>query len=310
MKWTALWSLMLTGAMLASCGGESGGGNVSNDRTSSASAVEAIVSNDSCTPLNSYFSELRNLTNQARAKVNAAPLRFSLQLGKSAQGYAEDLATQNFFSHDGKDGSTFQSRIKATGYTKSGIGENLAAGEYTAQQTFTQWEESTTHYDNLLNPAFTEVGFGMFDTTGESTFGRYWVQHLGSDSTPGGIYIPNDCGLETLTTASKAPSQAVAGRSDLGAPSNGAAQQNEQSGTAYAGKGLTLPGNGTIPVGSLAFAAADATQGGKQDIPEPAILLGLAGLGLAMWRDRKVAQKKAFALTANSDCDTEPTNDV
>ena len=317
MKWTALWSLMLTGAMLTSCGGESGGGGqVSSDRKSAAPAIE-VSTNGACTPLNSFFSELRNLTNAARAEKGTAPLSFSLQLGKSAQDYAEDLATQNFFSHNGKDGSTFSSRIKATGYTGSKVGENLVAGSYTAQEAFSDWMDSDSHRNNLLSPAFTEVGFGMYDTTGDSNYGRYWVQHLGSGNSQGGIYIPDDCGSVTLTTADASPDKAVAGVSNLDTERQGS-PQDAQPETAYGGEGLTLPGNGSIPVGSLAFAVADSTRnGGNQEIPEPALLLGLGGLGLAILRDRKVAARKASALAidsgnfeANNDTEAGTVSDI
>lgn len=309
MKWTALWSLMLSGAMLTSCGGDSGGGSVSSDRTRTVNPVTEISSGDSCTPLNSYFSELRTLTNAARAKVNAAPLSFSLQLGKSAQLFAKDMATNNYFAYDhiGRNGSKFNERIRDTGYQGSKIGENLAAGGYTAQQTFNDWFASDSHKNNLLSTSFTEVGFGMFDATGESTFGRYWVQHLGSGNSTGGIYIPNDCGLETLTAENVTPDAVVAGRSNLDEQST-STHQAAQPTAAYGGETLTLPGNGSIPVGSLAFAVADTTRNsGNQEIPEPALLLGLGGLGLAIWKDRKVAARKASNLAISDSGDHHNT---
>lgn len=306
MKWTALWSLMLAGTMLTSCGGESGGGNVVSDRDSAPTPVQEVSRDNSCTPLGEYFSTLRDLTNAERKKEGVQPLRFSFNLGKSAQRFAEDMATHNYFSYDhiGRNGSTFDQRIKATGYGGSKIGENLAAGGYTAQQTFNDWMNSATHRNNLLSSAFTEVGFGMYENP-NSTFNRYWVQHLGNGNSNGGIYIPADCGLKTLTAASTAPASAVAGRSNLDA-SNGGNHQAAQPTSAYGGETLNLPGNGSLPVGSLAFAVADSTRGGgNQEIPEPALLLGLSGLGLAMWSDRKVASRKANGSDSSTETDTD-----
>ncbi len=307
MKWTALWSLMLAGAILTGCGGDSGGGgdSASSDHAPAA-PVSDISSSDSCAPLNSYFSELRDLTNAARTEVKAPPLSFSLQLGQSAQQFAKDMATKNYFSynHIGKNGSTFDQRIEATGYSGTKVGENLAAGGYSAQQTFNDWMDSPTHQNNLLSSAFTEVGFGMFESQ-NSDFGRYWVQHLGNGSSAGGVHIPSDCGLGSMATASKVPTAAVAGRSNLDTPSR-ANRQAAQPGTAYGGEGLTLPGNGTIPAGSLAFAIADSTRRGEnREIPEPTLLLGLGGIGLALWRDRKVAARKASALATDTRDDSD-----
>ncbi|MEL7334002.1 MAG: CAP domain-containing protein [Cyanobacteria bacterium J06560_2] len=298
MKWTALWSLVMTSVMITSCGsgGSDGQEATSNDSGPNVAPISAATGGN-CTPLEGYFSELLNRTNEARAKVNAAPLRFSLQLGKSAQDYAEKMATQNFFGHGAKD--SFVSRIRATGYTGTYVGENLVAGRYTPGGAFTNWLESDSHYKNLINPTYTEVGFGMFDTTGESTYGRYWAQHLGSGNSQGGTYVPSNCGLTTVALEDIAPKSAVAGRSNISEKGSVDVVRSLPKQIHTSGN-FNLPGNGTIPVGSLAFAVAGKNNGtGNQEIPEPALLLGIAGLGVAIVRDRKVAAKKRAAQTDN-----------
>lgn len=207
MKLTAWWSVALISLALTSCGSGSSVSQrqpLSGDNLQFEGQLVVAVGSD-CTQLDRFFSELMTLTNQARHDHGLPPLTFSYQLGQAAQSYAEDLATQNFFSHTGKDGSTFGSRIGATGYRYSAAGENLAAGHTDALSVFQGWMNSEGHRANILNERFTEVGFGLFDSTGSSDFGLYWVQSFGKPqggSTRAEAYIPASCGTALSASAS------------------------------------------------------------------------------------------------------------
>ncbi|MGB3292882.1 MAG: CAP domain-containing protein [Phormidesmis sp.] len=198
MKRTAWSSITLIALALTSSGREIGGVQrqpLSSDSQPLEGQLVVAIAAD-CTQLNSFFSELLTLTNQARQEHDLPPLTFSYQLGQAAQSYAEDLATQNFFSHTGKDGSTITSRIQATGYPYRSAGENLAAGQRSAHSVFQSWMISEGHRANILNDQFTEVGFGLFDSTGSSDFGLYWVQNFGKphgSSTRAETYLPESC---------------------------------------------------------------------------------------------------------------------
>lgn len=288
MKWTTLWSLALVGSMVASCGG--GGGDSSSDATSQAIPIDMGDPSGICAPLSSVFTDLLALINEARIEESAPPLRFSLQLGKSAQEYAKDLATQGFLSHNGKDGSTFISRIGATGYPSAGIGENLAGGYQSAQAAFNAWTNSTSHNANMLNTGFSEVGFGLYETEEESGLGRYWVQHFGnpkSQPSAEGIYIPNECGLAATSTNTQPSLTAVAGRSNLTPKPRGV----DQSTLPPAPKNQA--GAGTLPVSILAAQVAEVSSDERASVPEPAIALGLGTLGVALWCDHKNKVKKS-----------------
>ncbi|MEL7510868.1 MAG: CAP domain-containing protein [Cyanobacteria bacterium J06554_3] len=288
MKWTTLWSLALVGSMVASCGG--GSGDSSGDATSQAIPIDTGDPTGICAPLSSVFTDLLALINEARIEESTPPLRFSLQLGKSAQEYAKDLATQGYLSHNGKDGSTFISRIGATGYPSAGIGENLAGGYQSAQAAFTAWANSESHNANMLNKGFSEVGFGVYETTGDSGLGRYWVQHFGnpaSQPSAEGIYIPSECGLAATSTTAQPGLTAVAGQSNL---------VPEPRGVDHGTLPPTLENQavaGTLPVNILAAQVAEVSSDRHASVPEPAIALGLGTLGLALWRDHKNKVKKS-----------------
>ncbi len=116
--------------------------------------------------------ELLRLVNGERQRVNAPPLVLNDKLTAAAQRHAQDMATSRRMSHTGSDGSTMRSRIDTTQYTWSTIGENVAMGQPTAAAVMTAWMNSPGHRQNILNPAFTEMGVGYATNAGRA----YWTQ--------------------------------------------------------------------------------------------------------------------------------------
>ena len=283
MRWTVWWSFALVGLGAAGCGNGGGQSESASDNSNAPEVREVVATASDCAQLDDFFSELLALTNKARQDAGIGTLSFSYQLGQAAQGYAEDLATENFFSHTGKDGSTLTSRLTATGYDFLAAGENLAAGQQTAEGVFQGWMNSPGHRANILQAEYTEVGFGMFDTTGSSDYGRYWVQNFGKPqgdrAQSESAYIPDSCGLS------------VADAESVNSANNGSVVAGIAVGALVSQtEGETgLPGafDVVVPVEVLAggVAAANVT-GQAESVPEPAMLLGLGALGLMLWRDR------------------------
>lgn len=121
---------------------------------------------------NTVAQELLRLVNAERQRVNAPPLVLNANLAIAAQRHSQDMATHRRMSHTGSDGSTMQSRIEATQYNWSTIGENVAMGQPTAAAVITAWMNSPGHRRNILNPAFTELGVGYAQGGGRP----YWTQ--------------------------------------------------------------------------------------------------------------------------------------
>src|SRR3954470_8669415 len=59
------------------------------------------------------------LLNQQRRAHGLRSLRNDGKLGRAAAGHPRDMVTQHFFDHNSRNGATFASRIKRTGWTKS-----------------------------------------------------------------------------------------------------------------------------------------------------------------------------------------------
>lgn len=145
------------------------------------------------TVVDPFVQQLVDLTNAERAKVPGCPaLTLNVQLTAAAYGHSEAMATVDFFSHTGADGSTLRSRVDATGYAWFTLGENIAAGGSTPAQTLNQWMNSDGHRANILNCNFREIGIGYYYQADDQNnvrlsnggrsgpFYHYWTQVFGS----------------------------------------------------------------------------------------------------------------------------------
>ncbi len=126
-----------------------------------------------------FQAQLLQLLNAERQKIGAPPLRISSQLAQAAQRHADDMAKNNFLSHEGSDGSTMESRIQETGYAFSAIAENVAGGQPTPESVIQTWLNSSGHRRNMLNPEYTEIGIG-YATNSSSQYTHYWTQVFGT----------------------------------------------------------------------------------------------------------------------------------
>lgn len=135
--------------------------------------VPGTSGNTGSTAISPSAQQVIDLTNQYRAAAGCAPLTVSQRLTSAAAAHSQDMATNNFFSHTGSDGSTPWDRIRRTGYTFSTAAENIAAGYRTAEQVVQGWYNSEGHRRNMLNCNLREIGVAYADG---GSYGRYWTQ--------------------------------------------------------------------------------------------------------------------------------------
>jgi hypothetical protein len=70
------------------------------------------------------------------------------------------MVSSNYWNHNDKEGREPWRFMTATGYSYGKAGENLAFGFNSESAVVAGWMNSQSHKDNLLDGAFTEVGFG------------------------------------------------------------------------------------------------------------------------------------------------------
>ena len=175
-RWTTVMSLLAT----ATC--------ITLAQTTTASSAGTRLHNahlESDTHVliaqNAKQSELLNLINNVRREHNLEPLSFSESLASAAQVHVEDIVEHNYGpTHTGSDGSSVRDRAEREGYPTQFVGENVAAGHDSVEDTFEQWMNSRGHRENILNSNYTEAGIGYYLNAPDTTYDHYWVLVFGS----------------------------------------------------------------------------------------------------------------------------------
>ncbi len=120
-----------------------------------------------------------SLINNHRKKYGVAPLTMTRTLGAAAEHHSVDMAKSGVFSHTMSNGVTWSQNMTNHGYTYNTYrGENIAAGYFSAQDTFNQFRNSTTHNANMLSRNFKAIGIGQVYNSA-SKWGYYWTTTFG-----------------------------------------------------------------------------------------------------------------------------------
>lgn len=120
------------------------------------------------------------LTNNARQAMGVAPLRVSPVLNSAAQNKSDNMAELRYFAHTGPDGKKLADWLRLSGYGFAVAGENLAVGYSTPEGVISGWTKSKTHYANMIDPDFSEVGVGLSAGTYKDKDSLFVAQYLAS----------------------------------------------------------------------------------------------------------------------------------
>jgi cell division septation protein DedD len=100
-------------------------------------------------------------TNTQRVANGVNSLSLNGKLDAAAQASADDMAARNYWSHNTPEGSPPWIWVSNQGYAYQKVGQNLATGFNDEQSTINGWMNSPPHRENLLDPAYSDVGFGF-----------------------------------------------------------------------------------------------------------------------------------------------------
>ncbi|MDB9342068.1 CAP domain-containing protein [Nodularia spumigena CS-586/05] len=109
-----------------------------------------------------FIYRIVELTNAQRHQAGLPELRFNPVLGAAAQKHSVDMALEDFFSHNSRNGDKPSDRAQAEGYPSTYVGENIYAGGSTPDDAFKGWMNSEGHRKNILNPDYQEIGVGYY----------------------------------------------------------------------------------------------------------------------------------------------------
>lgn len=152
----------------AACGGA--GGSMSNV---SSNATDLSLNAVTTAPDRTFDSMLNNV----RSVNGANPVTYNARLGRAAQGHADDMLANNFFSHTGSNGSSVGQRVTAQGYVWRTVGENIARGQIDEEAVLRAWVNSPGHQRNNVNPNFEDFALAKAGVGSQ----QYWVLVLAAE---------------------------------------------------------------------------------------------------------------------------------
>ncbi len=138
--------------------------------------AEAFVSPD---VLAEQATKIIARTNQVRVEQGLPELNISSLLIRSADARATDMGQKEYFSHVSPDGHRLGWFLAQAGYPYSEAGENLAMGFSDANGAMNGWLKSPTHYANLIDPNFKELGVGIEGGVYQGKPTVFVAQHFG-----------------------------------------------------------------------------------------------------------------------------------
>ena len=126
---------------------------------------------------NAMATEIAAGLNASRRANGESSLRFNRELGRAAMRHACDMLANDFFAHQGSDGSNSHARVTRVGYNACIVAENIAWGYPRPEQIITGWMNSPGHRRNMLHPRIEEFGIGI----SQGPRGPYWVLVVGKE---------------------------------------------------------------------------------------------------------------------------------
>lgn len=143
-----------------------------------------------CEPPGAVERKMVALINHARSSARRCgprrfpavnPVSWNPKLASVASNHSMDMATHDFLSHKGSNGSTVGKRVSAVEYAWRSVGENILGGRERSEEVVSVWLNSADHCANIMNPTFTEIGAACFRDP-SSRYGTYWTAVFASPS--------------------------------------------------------------------------------------------------------------------------------
>jgi hypothetical protein len=249
-------------------------------------------------------------TNTQRSANGVSGLSLNGKLDAAAQAKADDMAARNYWSHYTPEGNPPWVFVSNQGYSYQKIGENLAAGFSDEQSTINGWMASPPHRENLLDPAFTDVGFGFANNPDYTSagggpmtivvafYGKPQVLSATATAQP-----PTPPVASTPAQTVPAPAPAPTPTPPPPSPIQTKPVSNKQPATNTTPKAKIAP---TASASRLQLAAPTIPHGGV--ITETGILAGL-GIGL-FWISRHLRALKKFLLEGEAYAIRHPLTDL
>ena len=143
-----------------------------NSNSGGSSSNTNSGSNTTSATMTSDEQEVFNLINQQRINNGLAALKMDAEVQRVAKIKAQDMATNNYFSHNSPTyGSPFD-MLNSFKISYKSAGENIA-GNSSNSSAVNAWMNSSGHKANILNSSYNYTGIGVVKS---SIYGKIYVQ--------------------------------------------------------------------------------------------------------------------------------------
>lgn len=122
-----------------------------------------------------------SLVNDLRSEKNLEPLKWNSRLADAAFNKASDLAKNGYFDHISPTGKTPWDFVLENGYDYKFAGENLAIDYGNVKDATVAWENSPSHYANIVSSKYLEFGFAEVIGEVNGKQSKIYVEIFGSE---------------------------------------------------------------------------------------------------------------------------------
>ncbi|WP_162555597.1 CAP domain-containing protein [Reichenbachiella versicolor] len=143
------------------------------DESNTESGIETNIDNSQILAIINEHREAGVVCNKT-SKEAVPALEWDDNLAKAALDHSNDMQKNDYFSHDGLNGSSFSDRVKETDFDGFPVGENIAKGYQSEESVMDGWMNSEGHCKNIMNGNATHIGVARSDD------GALWTMVLGN----------------------------------------------------------------------------------------------------------------------------------
>lgn len=120
--------------------------------------------------------QIFELTNIYRKKHDVDGVFSDYYLGEVARKHSEDMARENYLSHESPVTGNFADRLKEAEIEQRKAGENIASNYVDAIEAVHGWLNSPAHREVLLDKDFTHLGTGAYSSYYTQNFVRMTIE--------------------------------------------------------------------------------------------------------------------------------------
>ena len=121
-----------------------------------------------------------SLTNDLRKSLSLPALTENQKLDQAAAAKAQDMLLNQYFAHISPTGIGLDHFLSQVKYKYAVAGENLAIGFATPEEVVAAWTASPTHYANMTDSDFTQIGVGMTEGSYNNVDTTLVAQYFGT----------------------------------------------------------------------------------------------------------------------------------